>query len=256
MLPFAPAMVIVSIFSRNSRLFNSLSARWSKPAACPKRTHGRFGFQDGAPPTSRPFLRWYGEMGVDAVVDERPHDRFRGGCRGGGIAPGAGAASRRPASLAPGGSCEVRAGAPPAAGASQRRKRRARPARPTPPPCPADAVAASARGRGGPGSHARGAARDHGGVRGLAPSRRRPAALVFADGNPQADIMLVGEAPGADEDRSGIPFVGRGGQLLDRMLGSIGLDRSGVLHRQRRAVAAPRATALRRPRKWRRACPS
>jgi DNA polymerase len=52
--------------------------------------------------------------------------------------------------------------------------------------------------------------------------------LVFADGNPQARIMLVGEAPGADEDRQGLPFVGRSGQLLDRMLAAIGLDRTGV----------------------------
>jgi DNA polymerase len=49
--------------------------------------------------------------------------------------------------------------------------------------------------------------------------------LVFADGNPQADIMLVGEAPGRDEDLEGLPFVGRSGQLLDRMLAAIGLDR-------------------------------
>ena len=53
--------------------------------------------------------------------------------------------------------------------------------------------------------------------------------LVFADGNPEARIMLVGEAPGAEEDRAGLPFVGASGQLLDRMLGSIGLDRSQVL---------------------------
>jgi len=52
--------------------------------------------------------------------------------------------------------------------------------------------------------------------------------LVFADGNPQADIMLIGEAPGRDEDIQGKPFVGRSGQLLDRMLAAIGLDRSSV----------------------------
>lgn len=52
--------------------------------------------------------------------------------------------------------------------------------------------------------------------------------LVFADGNPQARVMLVGEAPGADEDRAGLPFVGRSGQLLDRMLAAIGLDRTSV----------------------------
>lgn len=51
--------------------------------------------------------------------------------------------------------------------------------------------------------------------------------LVFADGNPQADIMFVGEAPGRDEDMEGRPFVGRSGQLLDRMLAAIGLDRGG-----------------------------
>lgn len=52
--------------------------------------------------------------------------------------------------------------------------------------------------------------------------------LVFADGNPKARVMMVGEAPGRDEDIQGLPFVGRAGQLLDRMLASIGLDRSSV----------------------------
>jgi len=51
---------------------------------------------------------------------------------------------------------------------------------------------------------------------------------VFADGNPQAKIMLVGEAPGRDEDIKGLPFVGRSGQLLDRMLATIGLSRETV----------------------------
>ncbi|MEJ1118475.1 uracil-DNA glycosylase [Phyllobacterium sp. CCNWLW109] len=52
--------------------------------------------------------------------------------------------------------------------------------------------------------------------------------LVFADGNPQAAIMFVGEAPGREEDLEGIPFIGRSGQLLDRMLAAIGLDRQSV----------------------------
>lgn len=52
--------------------------------------------------------------------------------------------------------------------------------------------------------------------------------LVFADGAPSARIMFVGEAPGAEEDRIGKPFVGRSGQLLDRMLAAIGFDRSSV----------------------------
>ncbi|CAH2600111.1 Type-4 uracil-DNA glycosylase [Rhodovastum atsumiense] len=53
--------------------------------------------------------------------------------------------------------------------------------------------------------------------------------LVFADGNPDSGLMLVGEGPGADEDRIGKPFVGASGQFLDRMLASIGLDRSGYV---------------------------
>ena len=52
--------------------------------------------------------------------------------------------------------------------------------------------------------------------------------LVFADGNPKARIMFVGEAPGRDEDIEGLPFVGRSGKLLDRMIAAIGLDRTKV----------------------------
>jgi DNA polymerase len=50
--------------------------------------------------------------------------------------------------------------------------------------------------------------------------------MVFADGNPEARIMFVGEAPGRDEDIEGLPFVGRSGKLLDLMLAAIGLDRT------------------------------
>jgi uracil-DNA glycosylase len=49
--------------------------------------------------------------------------------------------------------------------------------------------------------------------------------LVFADGNPAARVLILGEAPGRDEDREGKPFVGRAGQLLDRMFAAIGLAR-------------------------------
>jgi uracil-DNA glycosylase family 4 len=52
--------------------------------------------------------------------------------------------------------------------------------------------------------------------------------LVFADGNPQARIMFVGEAPGREEDIEGLPFVGRSGQLLNRMIAAIGLDRNSA----------------------------
>ncbi len=52
--------------------------------------------------------------------------------------------------------------------------------------------------------------------------------MVFGVGNPDARVMFVGEAPGADEDRQGVPFVGVSGQLLDRMLAAIGLDRENA----------------------------
>jgi len=52
--------------------------------------------------------------------------------------------------------------------------------------------------------------------------------IVFADGNPKAKIMLIGEGPGSNEDQEGLPFVGRAGALLDKMLASIDLDRKKV----------------------------
>ena len=52
--------------------------------------------------------------------------------------------------------------------------------------------------------------------------------MVFSDGNPKASIMLIGEGPGFNEDQEGLPFVGRAGELLDKMLASINLDRKNV----------------------------
>ena len=52
--------------------------------------------------------------------------------------------------------------------------------------------------------------------------------MVFSDGNPKSKIMIIGEGPGANEDKEGIPFVGRAGQLLDKMLEAINLDRDNV----------------------------
>ena len=52
--------------------------------------------------------------------------------------------------------------------------------------------------------------------------------VVFCDGNPKSKIMIIGEAPGANEDEEGLPFVGRAGQLLDKMLAAIDLDRNKV----------------------------
>ena len=52
--------------------------------------------------------------------------------------------------------------------------------------------------------------------------------IVFSDGNPKSKIMLIGEAPGSNEDQEGLPFVGRAGALLDKMLASINLNRKNV----------------------------
>jgi len=58
--------------------------------------------------------------------------------------------------------------------------------------------------------------------------KRTAKSLVFSDGNPTANVMLIGEAPGRDEDIQGLPFVGRAGQLLDKMLAAIEMNRENV----------------------------
>jgi DNA polymerase len=61
------------------------------------------------------------------------------------------------------------------------------------------------------------------------PLRDMATNMVFAAGDPDADVLLIGGAPGADEDRSGVPFSGREGALLDQILGSVGLQRDAML---------------------------
>ena len=158
---------------------------------------------------ARELLAFYLEAGVDAPVGEVPVDRF---------------ADDTPALPSP----EPASAAPPAPPERARASAAAAPPLPMggvlPPP---DAAAMAAREA----------------VRSIATLEELRAALdafegcalkgtatqlVFADGNPQARVMFVGEAPGADEDREGLPFVGRSGKLLDRMLSAIGLDRTSV----------------------------
>ncbi len=169
------------------------------------------------------LLRWYVAMGVDVAVDAHPHDRF----------------------------AECAQAAPPA----PRAMREGKPAPEARPPergAPGPVAKITERGAPRPAAQIQEAATAS--VEKLAQSARESAAaaqtleelrerllafegcalkatatqLVFADGNPQAKIMLVGEAPGADEDRQGLPFVGRAGQLLNKMLAAIGLDRTKV----------------------------
>lgn len=116
--------------------------------------------------------------------------------------------------------------------ASAARQRRAAPVAVAPTPSPVVADAADA----GPRS-ARAAAAAAGDLAALRAAlagfdgcglKRSATNLVFADGNPGASVMVIGEAPGEEEDRQGVPFVGRSGKLLDAMLAAIGLDRDRV----------------------------
>lgn len=163
------------------------------------------------------LLRWYVDMGIDLAIDENPHDRFADSA----VTLGA-IRSREEAHVA-----EEPAGTPPGpASAPPRRATPAlQPAVPAPPPPDQAAISARELAQAARTLDELRAALE--GFDGCA-LKRTASRLVFADGNPQARIMLVGEAPGADEDRQGLPFVGRAGQLLDRMLAAIGLDRASV----------------------------
>lgn len=165
---------------------------------------------------ARAVLAWYLEAGVDEAVGPDPVDRF--------------ALSRAPSSAATGqaGGAEL----PRAATAAQPNARRPDPARPAAPPGHASPPRQPA-GDGSAGA-ARSAALAAGSLEELRAAleafdgcalKVTATNTVFSDGVPGAPVMIVGEAPGADEDRAGKPFVGLSGQLLDRMLASIGLDR-------------------------------
>jgi DNA polymerase len=167
----------------------------------------------GAPPSTGPdaaeLLAWYGEVGVDVALEEEPVDRFA-------LRPAENAA---PAALSAPPKPHDRSSSPPAprtliAPASQ-------------PAAPPDETARAARAAAQACANLeelRAALQAFEGC-GL---RKTATQLVFADGNPQGRVMFVGEAPGRDEDIQGVPFVGRSGQLLDRMLAAIGLDRTAV----------------------------
>lgn len=150
------------------------------------------------------LLQWYAEAGIDEAIEDQPIDRY------------AVAARQRSAAALP---------APMAA--------RTLPI----PPSPSRPIAAPAAASGAAFPGADDARRQAAAAGSLEALRDALAAfegcalkqtamnLVFADGNPSAPVMFIGEAPGREEDRQGLPFVGRSGQLLDRMLAAIGLDR-------------------------------
>src|SRR5712671_2804082 len=149
------------------------------------------------------LLRWYVEMGADEAIAFEPGDR---------LAPPP-AQIPSPAIPAP-----IRGQSP-------------RPVPAAPPPALAESLgeaAQSARRLAAGAETVEALAALVAGFDGC-PLKRTATNTVFADGNPAGSVMIIGEAAGADEDRIGRPFVGRAGQLLDRMLAAIGLDRTKVL---------------------------
>ena len=150
------------------------------------------------------LLAFYLEAGVDALLDDKPADRF--------AEPAAAAPARMPAPQRP-------TGASPAAEALRM------PAVSAPPPPDEAVMTARTAATGAKTLEELRAILDR--FEGCA-LRKTAKQLVFSDGNPQGRVMFVGEAPGRDEDIEGLPFVGRSGKLLDRMLAAIGLDRTQV----------------------------
>ena len=182
-------------------------------------------------------LRWWMRAGVSDALDDAPHDRFAGGRAEYGDEGGAPAAagSVRQASPAP--------------SETASRARQSVPA--GAPPDMAETSARALADRATDLETLRSIMADFDGC-GL---KRTATQLVFADGAPGSRVMLVGEAPGAEEDRIGRPFVGRAGQLLDRMLSAIGLDRQSV-YIANVVPWRPPAIEPRRRRRRRSVCPS
>lgn len=163
--------------------------------------------------TARELLTFYQEAGVDALVGDTPVDRLAGD-------PPPAAFREEAAETRSAGS-----GSPPPPAAARPADLRERAAA-APLPSPEAAVMAAREAAKSAGSLAElKAILDR--FEGCA-LRATATQLVFADGNPRSRVMFVGEAPGRDEDIEGLPFVGRSGKLLDRMMAAIGLDRSRV----------------------------
>ncbi|WP_342078971.1 uracil-DNA glycosylase [Devosia enhydra] len=150
-------------------------------------------------------LEWYRAAGVDVAVGDEPVDRFAASLRQKPQPKDAAPGLARPAVAAPAPAVPMAPMQVPLIGGDPREAEALANAADS-----LDALKAAMAGFDG------------------CSLKARATQLVFADGNPDAGIMLIGEAPGSEEDKIGKPFVGRAGQLLDRMLGAIGLDRNKV----------------------------
>ncbi|VAW10003.1 Uracil-DNA glycosylase, family 4 [hydrothermal vent metagenome] len=157
---------------------------------------------------ARTLLQWHLDAGADEAVGEMPIDHFT-------TPTPAPAPPRRqpPPQPAP-------APAPSAAPTSTRRSHQTRPPPPTEPVLAARDRAASAKTL----AELEELVRDFDGC----PLKTTAKNTCFADGAPDSGVMFIGEAPGRDEDLSGTPFVGRAGQLLDKMLAAIGRSRTSA----------------------------
>lgn len=160
-------------------------------------------------------LRWYLDAGVDEAIGAEPVDRFNLPEPKPRPKP-----APKPATVPPSGRF---AEASPSFFSA--------PPKPTPTTSgvlePADVTAASARDLA---QSCRTLAELKAAIAGFegCPLKKTAMNTVFADGNPDAGLMFIGEAPGAEEDRRGLPFVGRAGMLLDKMLAAIGRDRKSA----------------------------
>jgi uracil-DNA glycosylase len=154
------------------------------------------------------LLAWQAAAGADEAISEAPVDRYKAA---------AGAPPPTKPLAAPAAPIAKPAAAKPAAPRVA--------AKPAPASIPLTPAAVSARDLAGAAKSLEELVEALAAFDGCA-LKKTATNLVFADGNPKARIMFVGEAPGADEDRAGKPFVGVSGQLLDRMLGWIGLNRT------------------------------
>jgi DNA polymerase len=154
------------------------------------------------------LLRWYVEQGVDEAIGEEPVDRF--------AAPSPQAAAAAVMRIAPAARAPTPLRAPPPPPVAPR----------GPVPLESPQLVEDARALAEGCSTLAELEAAIRGFEGCA-LKRTAKNTVFADGTPGAPVMIVGEAPGADEDRLGKPFVGVSGQLMDRMMGAIGLTRDG-----------------------------
>ncbi len=170
------------------------------------------------------MLSFQVSAGADEAIEERPLDRYKASLAFPAAKTAPAQLSEAPLTQVQPAAPVVKAASPPAA-LRPATKPAPKPATAAPAPLPKSAAAASARELANAAKSLDELVEALAAFDGCA-LKKTATNLVFGDGNPEARIMFVGEAPGADEDRAGKPFVGVSGQLLDRMLGMIGLDRT------------------------------